>query len=85
MFIRTLHTKAGTTQIQVVEKVGRINKIIKHIGTARAPLEVSQLEDRAQVFIDEKRITSGVVSLFDSRYEPSELQTIVSRLAFPHV
>ncbi len=85
MFIRTLHTKAGTTQIQVVEKVGRINKIIKHIGTARAPLEVSQLKDRAQVFIDEKRITSGVVSLFDSRYEPSELQTIVSRLAFPHV
>lgn len=85
MFIRTARTKTGNTQIQVIQKIARVNHIVKHIGTARTPLEISRLKDQAQTFIDEKRIASGVISLFDSRYEPSELQTLVKRLAFPHV
>lgn len=85
MFIRTVQTKAGNTQVQIVQKEGRTNRIVKHIGTAQSPLEISQLKDQAHAYIDQQRIRCGVISLFDSRHTPAELQTIISRLAFPHV
>jgi hypothetical protein len=85
MFIRSVQTKTGSTQIQVVQKVGRVNRVIKHFGTARSPLEVSQLREQAQTYMDEKRIASGTISLFDSRYDSSALDSLLSRVRFPHV
>lgn len=84
MFIRTTVNKTGNAAVQVVEKVNRKNKILKHIGTAKSPLELSQLRKRAQNYIDEIRIKSGVVSFFDSRFSRSELANLLNRLHFTH-
>lgn len=72
----------GNIAIQVVEKTGRKNRIVKHVGTARTPWEFHQLKNSALQFIDNERIKSGVVSLFDSRYKQSELIEVLQRLVF---
>jgi hypothetical protein len=82
MFIRKVRNKSGNTEIQVMQKVGRKNKIVKHIGTGRTPLELSHLAASAQEFIDNARISSGVLSLFDTRFEQSELDKLLTRLTF---
>lgn len=84
MFIRSVRTTTGRSAIQVVEKVGRKNCIVRHIGTARSPMELSHLRERAQAFIDQKRISSGIISLFDSRFRSSELASLLDRLRFTH-
>lgn len=84
MFIRTVRNTAGHDAIQVVEKVNRRNRIVAHIGTARSPLELSQLQERAHEFITQQRINAGVLSLFDSRFTESELETLLGRLRFTH-
>lgn len=84
MFIRTVVSKSGHTAIQIVQKVNRRNKIIKHVGTARSPLECIQLKDQAQAYIDQQRIDSGIISLFDSRFNPEELDSLLARLRFTH-
>lgn len=85
MFIRSVRNTAGHTAIQVVEKVSRRNRIVKHVGTARSPLELSQLREQARDFIDQQRINAGVISLFDSRFTMSELETMLGRLRFTHM
>lgn len=74
----------GNTAVQVARKVHRKNKIVKHIGTARSPLEIVDLKERAQVYIDTQRIDSGIVSLFDSRYTQNKLEEILKKLRFTH-
>jgi transposase len=85
MFIRKVVNKSGNTSIQVVEKRGRKNKVVKHIGTARTVREKVDLIEIAQGYIDKARIKSGVVSFFDSRFTKSELGSILGRLEFTQV
>lgn len=80
MFIRRLKSRNGNIQVQVVEKVNRNNKIVKHFGTARNVLEIKQLTALAQQYIDNVRIKQGRVSLFDNRYDESEVENFLSRL-----
>jgi len=82
VFIRKVKNSSGNTAIQVIRKTGRKNRIIKHIGTARTPLEIQQLKAIAQKFIDNERIKSGVLSLFDTRYQENELDELLQRLTF---
>ena len=79
MFIRKIKSRNGNQQIQVVQKVGRDNRVVKHLGTARNELELKQLIDLASNFIEGKRIESGKLSLFDNRYSQSEMRQILSR------
>jgi transposase len=80
MFIRKLKSRNGNMQVQVVEKINRNNKVIKHLGTARNTLEIKQLTTLAQQYIDNARIKQGRVSLFDNRYEESEVANFLSHL-----
>lgn len=82
MFIRTGKTRAGYTVVQIMEKRGRRNVLVKHLGTARTPVEATQLITAAQSFINETRIRSGVLSFFDTRYSQSELAALMGRLTF---
>lgn len=82
MFIRTGKARSGHAAIQVVEKRGRRNVLVKHIGTARTPLEQTQLTTAAHSFINQARIRSGVLSFFDTRYDQSDLAALVDRLTF---
>jgi transposase len=83
MFIRkNRNKKTGNTSVQVVKKVGRKNKLIKHIGTAKTPLEIGQLVEKAQHFIDSQRIDSGIISFFDTRYTQTQLQKLLTNLSF---
>lgn len=50
------------------------------MGTARNTLELQQLSSLAQQFIDQKRIQSGRISFFDTRYTQSEMSSFLSRL-----
>ncbi|MFH1561170.1 MAG: IS1634 family transposase [Patescibacteria group bacterium] len=79
MFIRKIKSRNGNHQIQVVQKVGRDNRVVKHLGTARNELELKQLTGLARNFIEKERIKSGKLSLFDNRYPQSEMAQIFSQ------
>ena len=85
MFIRKSINKAGNTSVQIVEKDGRLNRLVKHIGTARNPLELDELLKSASWFIEQERIKSGKVSLFDNRFKRSDFDALLDSLSFPKV
>lgn len=80
MFIRFLKNRSGNTQVQILEKVNRKNKLVKHLGTARNNLELSQLREQGQGYLDQVRVKSGIISLFDTRYTKTEFEKYVERL-----
>lgn len=65
-----------------MEKAGRRNRLVKHLGTARNPLEENQLIHLGQQFLDNERIKSGKLSLFDSRYDKNSWEEFLSKLEF---
>ena len=73
MHIRQLKSRNGNLQVQVVQKIGRQNKVVRHLGTARNELEIDELVSLAKQFIEDQRIKSGKISLFDNRYSTSEM------------
>lgn len=72
-------------QIQVVQKIGRENKVVRHFGTARNELEVNELINLAKQFIENQRIKSGKISFFDNRYSTSEMADILSKFCIRRV
>lgn len=82
MFIRKVASRSGNTAVQVVKKVDRQNKVLKHLGTAKTPLELAHLVKTGQEYINRQRINSGVISFFDSRFEKSDLEKLLSKLSF---
>jgi hypothetical protein len=82
VFIRKTKNHSGNLVFQVMEKIDHKNKVVKHLGTARNTLEENQLEVLGQRYLDEKRIQSGKLSLFDTRYDQSHWETVLSRLEF---
>lgn len=82
MFVRRRKNADGTISFQVMEKVERRNRLIKHLGTARNSLEVNQLVNLSRQFLDSQRIKSGKLSLFDSRYDKNSWEEFLSKLEF---
>jgi len=80
VFIRRLKSRNGNIQIQVVKKVNRNNKVVKHLGTARNTIELNELMELAWQYIDNNRIKQGRISFFDNRYSSSEIEKFLSRL-----
>jgi hypothetical protein len=78
MFIRKVVNKSGNISVQVIKKVGRKNKVLKHLGTARTSFELAHLVKAGQEYIKRQRIKSGVISLFDSRFEKSALEKLLA-------
>lgn len=60
MFIRKRKNPAGSTSIQIVQKIGSSLKIIKHIGTSSDPTTLSKLYSEAQDILH-----NSPISLFD--------------------
>ena len=85
MYIRRLKSRNGNLQIQVVQKTGRKNKVVRHFGTARNGLETNELVNSAKQFIYDQRIKSGKLSLFDNRYPSSEMARILSKFSIRRV
>lgn len=77
--------RSGNISIQVAEKTGRKNRVVKHIGTGRTPVETEQLIQAARKFIDRERIKSGVVSFFDTRFDQSRLEEFLDSVSFVQV
>jgi hypothetical protein len=65
-----------------MEKRGRKNYLVKHLGTARNSFEENQLKELGQQFLDNQRIKSGKLSLFDSRYDKNSWEELLSKLEF---
>lgn len=82
VFIRNLKNRSGNTQVQILEKVSGKNHLVKHLGTARTPLEQTQLTQQATDYLDQTRIKKGVLSLFDTRYTKTEFECYLSTLIF---
>lgn len=85
MHIRKLKSRNGNLQIQVVEKVFRRDVVVRHFGTARNELEISTLINLAKQFLEDQRIKSGKISLFDNRYSASEMVEILSKFCIRRV
>ena len=82
MFVRKVVNRSGNTAVQVVKKVNRKNKVLKHLGTAKTPLELIHLVKTGQEYINRQKISSGVISFFDSRFKKSDLEKLLSKLSF---
>src|SRR3989338_18589 len=65
-----------------MEKNGRQNRFVKQLGTAKNLLEEKQLLDLGQQYLDNERIKSGKLSLFDNRYDKSSWDEFLSKLDF---
>ena len=85
MYIRKLKSRNGNLQVQVVQKIERQNKVVRHFGTARNELEASELVNQAKQFLENQRIKSGNISLFDNRYSTSEMAEILSKFCVRRV
>lgn len=59
--------------------------MVRHLGTARNGLEVNELVNLAKQFIENQRIKSGKISLFDNRYSISEMAEILSKFCIRRV
>lgn len=82
VFIRKVKNKSGNIAFQVVEKIGRKNHVIKHLGTARNQIEGHQLLELGQQYLDRERLKQGKLSLFDNRYPQTDWEKFLTRFAF---
>jgi len=48
MFVRKKVNKSGSISVQVVQKVGRINRVIRTLGCSTDPEELKKLESQAE-------------------------------------
>jgi len=83
MFIRKKLNKSGTTSIQIIQKAGRSNKIIKTIGSSSNPNEIDRLYQKA--LYEMPRLYGA--TLFDTPTEPiiSELSNDSIRVCGPDI
>jgi len=47
MFVRKKRNKSGSTSIQIIQKIDRINKVLKTIGSSSDPIEIEKLYSKA--------------------------------------
>jgi len=52
VFIRKKKNKSGTTSVQLVQKLGRVNKVIKSLGFGRSDREIELLLSIAQLELE---------------------------------
>jgi transposase len=76
MFVRRKKNSSGSFSIQIIQKVGRINKVVKSIGSSFDAVELDILERQAQLEIE--RI-QGQTYLF-SNDRDSSLKSILSNV-----
>ncbi len=63
MFVRQKINRSGSVSVQIVQKVGRINKVVRTIGCSTDPVEIEKLVSQAHY--EKERIY--VPTLFDPR------------------
>lgn len=83
MFIRKKLNKSGTTSIQIIQKVGRSNKILKTIGSSSSPDELERLFQKA--LYEMPRLYGA--TLFDTLTKPAitELSNDSIRVCGPDI
>ena len=63
MFVRQKINRSGSVRVQIVQKVGRINKVVRTIGCSTDPVEIEKLVSQAHY--EKERIYGS--TLFDPR------------------
>lgn len=63
MFVRQKRNPSGSISVQIVQKVGRFNRVLKTLGYSTDPHEIDQLQKQAE---NEKERFYGP-TLFDPR------------------
>jgi hypothetical protein len=43
MFVRKKKNKSGSISVQIIEKVGRINKLVQTVGSSKDETEINEL------------------------------------------
>jgi len=82
VFIRKTKNRSGNLVFQVMKKVGRQNRFVKQLETARNTLEENQLKILGRQYSDKERIKTGGISLFDNRYYQNSLDKFFSNIEF---
>lgn len=60
-FLRRVRTASGAVAVQIVEKVGRTNRVVEHVGTAHGAVELAAL---VQVANDHLHPDQGALDVF---------------------
>ena len=63
MFVRQKINRSGSVSVQIVQKVGRINRVVRTIGCSTDPVEIEKLQSQAEY--EKERIYD--LTLFDPR------------------
>lgn len=77
MFVRRKKNLSGSTSVQIVQKVGRKNKVVKSIGSSSDDTELDILERKAKLEIERIK---GQTLLFTNDRDKN-LQTILSNVS----
>jgi hypothetical protein len=48
MFVRQKANRSGSISVQIVQKIGRINRVIRTIGCSSDPVEIEKLQQQAE-------------------------------------
>ncbi|MCH7415947.1 hypothetical protein MM213_20805, partial [Belliella sp. R4-6] len=63
MFVRRKKNSSGSFSVQIIQKVGRINKVVKSLGSSFDESELIILERQAKLEIERMK---GQVTLFSN-------------------
>lgn len=77
MFVRRKRNSSGSFSVQIIQKVGRINKVVKTVGSSADERELETLEREARLEIDKLH---GQASLF-SNDRDNGLRSILSTVS----
>jgi len=75
MFVRSRPNKSGTVSVQVIDKSRGNYTVLKSIGTGRTEFELSQLEEKAILFIRERE---GLTNTLFEDVDEIKLEKFVS-------
>ena len=77
MFVRRKRNASGSFSVQIIRKVGRINKVVKTLGSSSDERELDTLERQARLEIDRLQ---GQATIF-SREKDESLTSMLSTIS----
>ncbi|WP_175957109.1 hypothetical protein [Schaalia sp. Marseille-Q2122] len=72
-FIRRVRTASGAVAVQIVEKQGRKNVVLKHVGSAHSEAELAVLMQAAREELHPDQLAFDFGALEQSKVEPLQV------------
>ncbi len=99
MFVRKKKNKSGSISVQIIEKVGKINKLVQTIGSSKDETEINELFIQAKQLIsslqkqqtfsfmdkEDESILNFTKSLSNTKYNGSRCRELIFGTIFDNI